>query len=278
MAKLTQKNYEDYVTTYDTKVHGTVTPLGKVFGWAEGEKFYWEMEAWAELIDSLMPDWWPIGDIQNLLISIVQGVYDNQAENRVWKGIDAGNSVWFKVSDTITWAQNQISNAVNDMRNRIDSEIIAPIRDRVEREIKPALDQAQKQINDFQAKVNDFQNSIGNMNGQLGSFDEQIRKARYDVQTMGQKIDQKVGEFESKVSDAQKNIGNLDSTIKSLSTKAQNLDAKAQQLGSQLGDINKSVEQIKTWMQPIEKRIKRLEEGQKPVEAQKTELKIPFFG
>ncbi len=278
MTHITQKNYKDYVATYP--LGRAVTPLGDVFGWAEGEKFYWQMEAWAELIDSLFPDWWPIGDIQNLLISVVQGVYNNQAENRVWKGIDVGNSIWYKIDDTITWAQNQITNAVNDMRNKIDSEIVAPIRDRVNRELKPALDQAQAQINDFQGKINDFQNSIGNMNGQLTDFDEKVRKVRYDVQVAGNNIDAKVREFESKVSDAQKNIGNLDTTIKSLSTKAQNLDAKAQQLTSQLGDINKSVEQIKAWMTPIESRIKRLEDlkSQPAQSEKKSELKIPFFG
>lgn len=276
MAKITQKNYKDYVATYP----GAVTPLGDVFGWAEGEKFYWEMEAWAELIDSLMPDWWPIGDIQNLLISIVQGVYDNQAENRVWKGIDAGNGVWNKINDTIAWAQNQINNAVNDMRNKIDSEIIAPIRDKVDRELKPALEQAQQKINEFQGKVNDFQNSIGNMNGQLDDFDGRIQALLHQVQAARYNIDTKVREFESKVSDSQKNIGNLDTQLKSLGTKAQNLDAKAQQLASQLEGINKSVEQIKAWMQPIENRIKRLEDEKNlPAQSEKpSEFKIPFFG
>jgi hypothetical protein len=174
MAHITKKDYKLYVESYKTIAKGTVTPIGEVSAWAENEKFYGEMEAWAWLIDSLIPDWFPLNYVQGGFIAIVKKVYEVQVENRVWKAIDTGNASWLKIEQTITWAQGEINNAVTNMKNRIETDIINPIKAQTA-DLQAKIAQATAQLSNVDRLIEDAKKTLTTHEIRLADLEAQIK-------------------------------------------------------------------------------------------------------
>jgi chaperonin cofactor prefoldin len=227
------------------KQGGSTDDFCRLFGWANYLRFYAEMEAWCSFIDALLPDWWPIDVIQGTLISVVKALHDNQAWVAYWKGLDFGNAAEKKIEQTITWAKDQINNAVADMRNRIDNEIIKPIRDRVERELKPGLDAAKTQIDAFQSK--------------MGTFNDDLSKMKVDVTSMTTKVDAAAAKVQKVQDDLSEKTRQLDSKLENLQYDAADLDIKAKQLDNQFKDLDTRLHKA---LDDVDKRLKALEMSQ----------------
>lgn len=228
MPYITRKDLAPFRSWYETNV-GHVDEVSHVFGVASHEKFYRDMEGWCFWIDSLIPDWFPLNYIQDGLMGIVKALYDMNAGHHYNLGVDKGRKIVGAVNDAITWAQNKITTAVEDMRNKIDTEIIAPIRNKINTEIKPLLDDAQAKIGDIQNKVNGFNTDINTMksnistsegsikafDGKLGSFDSKLKSLGDQADTL-----------QSQFKDAQAKLTQYKSLIDDLTRRVQNLEGK----------------------------------------------------
>jgi SMC interacting uncharacterized protein involved in chromosome segregation len=209
---------------------GAVDDVSHIFGWASETAFFFTCDGWCEFLDAVFPDYFPFGTAQNLLISVVRFIYDNRSEHNYNCGVSSGLKIMGKVTEVINWAQNQISNAVTDMRNRIDSEIVAPVRNKAA-EIEKTLASAQSRLNAMGITIGGFSTDVETMKSNISSFGGSIKA------------------FESK-------LGSFDSKLKGLDTTASGLQ-------SQLSDAQAKLNQYKTLIDDVSRRVDNLENKQK---------------
>lgn len=230
MTYITRKSDDAFRQDY-TNRFAPVDDVSHVFGWASHEKFYQQMESWCALIDAIIPDWFPQNYVQDGLINIVKGVYDSQAIIAYDKGVDQGRTIIAKVTEVVQWAQNQINNTVNDMRNKIDKEIIDPVRQKAS-QIEATLKDAQSKISNLNASVDGFKNDINAMKGNIASFDTSIKSfntklSSFDTKLKG--LDSTASNIQSQLSDAQAKLNQYKSLIDDLTRRVNNLEQKQPQ-------------------------------------------------
>jgi uncharacterized coiled-coil protein SlyX len=203
---------------------GAVDPVSKAFGWATHARFYFEMEAWCLFIDSVFPDWFPVGEVQNFLISIVKFIYNHEAQSSYYQGLNEGRSIMHHVDGVIDWAKNQITAAVTDMYNRVDREIVAPVKAKAD-QIRHDLDVAQTNLNDAIAKA-----------GQALQISNSAQAIAGDARSAVNSVQNQVKGFESKLSTLDSQASALDNRIKDAST----------QLAAHQRDIDDVIRRLKT--------------------------------
>lgn len=226
---LTQKDADVHRAQY-TRRFGAVDNVSHIFGWASETAFFFTMDGWCEFLDAIFPDYFPFGTAQNLLISVVKFIYENRSEHNYNCGASSGLKIMGKITETINWAQNQISNAVTDMRNRIDSEIVAPVRQKAA-QIEQSLKDAQAKLASIGIDIDRFSSSVENMKASISSFGGSIKA-----------FDSKLGSFDSKL---------------------KGLDTTASGLQSQLSDAQAKLNQYKTLIDDVSRRVDNLENKQK---------------
>ena len=231
MPYITRKDLDPFRRWYEINV-GHVDDVSHIFGVANHEIFYRQLESWCAFIDSVIPDWWPLGDVQNLFISIVKFVYDNNANHAYNTGVDSGRAIMGRLSESVQWAQTQITNAVNDMRNKIDTEIVEPVRKKAA-QIEQALKDAQTKLSDMGINIDGFQSDINTMKTNISSFDSSI-----------QAFDNKLGSFDSK-------LKGLDSTANGLQQQLRDAQAKLNEYKSLIDNLTKRVQNLEA-KQPLD--------------------------
>jgi uncharacterized phage infection (PIP) family protein YhgE len=224
MPYITKKDLQPFRNWYATHIC-YVDDVSHIFGVANHEIFYRQLESWCAFIDSVFPDWFPLGDIQNILISIVKFVYDNNANHSYNVGVDSGIAIIGKVTDAINWAQNQITSSVNDMRNKIDTEIIAPVRQKAA-QIEQSLKDAQAKLSDMGINIDGFQSNIDTMKSNISSFDSSIKA-----------FDNKLFSFDSK-------LKGLDSTANGLQSQLRDAQAKLNEYKNLIDNVTKRVDNL----------------------------------
>lgn len=261
MTYITKQNIDSFRANYEKNI-GHVDDISHTFGWASHEKFYWEMENWCALIDSLFPDWWPLTDVQNILINIVKFVYGNTAQDRYNKGVDMGRAIIAKVTETINWAQNQITNAVNNMKNRIQTEIIDPITTKINNTIVPALNDAQKRLDSFNSQIRTmtsdldvFRTNITSFDGSIKSFDNKLASFNSKLTT----LDTTASGLQTQLRDAQAKLNEYKTSIDGLTSKFNGLNTKASNLETQLTNAQAKLNEYKTYIDDLFARVDKLE-------------------
>jgi septal ring factor EnvC (AmiA/AmiB activator) len=221
---LTQKDADVHRAQYTTRF-GAVDDVSHIFGWASETAFFFTCDGWCEFLDAVFPDYFPFGTAQNLLISVVRFIYDNRSEHNYNCGVSSGLKIMGKITETIKWAQSQISNAVTDMRNRIDSEIVAPVRQKAA-QIEQTLKDAQGKLASMGIDIDRFSSNIETMKSSIASFDGSIKA-----------FDSKLGSFDSKLS-------GLGTTASGLQTQLRDAQAKLNQYKTLIDDVSRRVDSL----------------------------------
>lgn len=231
-----------YITIKNPDTEGWTQGLDevtKIFGWSNHYRFWSEMEAWCAFIDATIPDWFPLNYVQSGLISIVKFIYDQEAKTAFANGVDLGKSIVGKVNDTITWAQNQISSAVTDMRNRIDTEIVEPVRQKAA-QIEQSLKDAQSKLSDMGISIDGFNTDVNTMKSNITSFGDSIKA-----------FDGKLGSFDFKLTDLNNLADTLDSQLKDAQAALNQHKASIDDLITRV----KNLEAKQDWLQYVKEKL-----------------------
>jgi methyl-accepting chemotaxis protein len=225
MVYITKKDDRTFRQYYDTH-WGHVDDVSNAFGVTNHGLFYLQMEGWCKCIDVIIPDEWWCKWAQDFLISVVRTLYDLRADSAYYSGVDMGMPIVAKVNDAITWARNQINAAVTDMRDRIDTEIIYPLRIKIENQIMPQLKRAQSSLDTFKTDIDKAISDVNTMKSNISSFDSSIKA-----------FDGKLGSFDSK-------LKGLDSTANGLQSQLKDAQAKLNEYKSLIDDLTKRVQNL----------------------------------
>jgi len=237
---LTQKDSDVHRANFTKRWHA-VDDVSHLFGWAFESAFFFTCDGWCEFIDSVLPDWWPVGDVQNLLISVVKFLYENRSEHNYNTGVSMGLSIVGQVNDTVNWAKAEIQNQVNAMRNTIDTQIIQPVKDRINREIKPALDAAQKEIDTFRSNVSTFNSDLSKMKTDVSSMIAKVDSAAQKAQKVESDLTEKARQLDAQLKNIENRMGNINTFIQNLDSRVKALEGKPSSSGF---EISKEIEKM----------------------------------
>jgi hypothetical protein len=96
------------------------TPVGKMLGYLSETQTYIKYEGIAEGVRAVWVfDLWPLSEVENALVGIVQWAYDNVFQNSYNAGADQGNKI---SNEILAWVENlrtEAENWLNDHEARI---------------------------------------------------------------------------------------------------------------------------------------------------------------
>jgi uncharacterized protein YukE len=214
MPYITKKNITEFRSEYERKGFGHVDDISHTFGWASHEKFYDQMEWICSCIDAMtmsgLFDW-----LQNALVWVIQQAYSASAQLHYDKGVDMGRELVRKAEEIVNWAQKKINDSISAANNYIETNLINPINDRINNDIKPALKNAQDHVDNIMNQINGFDSKITAMGNSVDGFQSTLN----DFQS-------RINNFNSTLDDAQKKLSQYKSLIDALDKRVTTLEGK----------------------------------------------------
>jgi septal ring factor EnvC (AmiA/AmiB activator) len=210
---------------------GHADEISHFLGWVQHRNFYYTQNSWANFINSLFLNTFPFSTARDLLIGVVAAVYSWGAQGMYNRGVDQGRQIIGKINETITWAQDQINSAVNDMRNRIDTEIVDPVRQKAN-QIGNDLKAAQSTLSDMGVSIDGFKTDINNMKGNIAFFDYSIKAFDNKLTSFDSKLkgfDSTTSNLQAQLKDAQNKLNQFKTLIDDLTRRVNNLEGKKPQ-------------------------------------------------
>jgi len=205
--------------TYDT-------PIGKMMGHLAEILEWLRWESYATQIDAIFPDWWPLGSVQSFLIDICKACYNALYQKAYDNGADKGNEINNQVMGWVDDAKRKAESMVNDAKNYIETNLIAPIRNQINNQISPALKDAQARINtlktnvdNFASRLNTFQTKLNSMDDTLKTFDSKLQSYATRLSSLNKELDNfkaQLTQIQKTLSDYKALIDNLDRRVKAL--------------------------------------------------------------
>lgn len=144
MAKIKEIDGDKLKESYKTQTGHYPTPLGEVFGWSGQRTVYNIVEQMAQGVDSIFPDYFPFGQVQDLMIAVFQWAYNSLGYFAYWDWAYRGDDMTKQFDSIIADYQTKVAQAVQDARNLVQREFINPLQDQanaLKAEIKTAMAQ-----------------------------------------------------------------------------------------------------------------------------------------
>lgn len=229
-----KKNETDLRSYYQSHF-GNVDEISHLFGIASHAKFYGQMVGWHSYVDGVLPDYFPFNTLQGFLQTIIDNTYSSQAQLHYDKGVDMGRQMVGKATQAYNDAVAKINQAVNDMKNLIQTQFINP------------LDAKVKQFTD---QINAFTSKIGDMGITVDAFRSTINQAKTDAITALTNASNAV----KQAADVQNRLDSAKATID------QNLQATANKLNEIVVDANKKAQTLSTIQQQAEASLAKINE------------------
>lgn len=263
MTYITKKTETELKEDWKTKYGYYPTDLGHYFGIANHEIFYWQMENWAYCIDKTFEAGFPFNVIETALTAIVSFVYGALAFAYYEWAAHEGNKVMAKLEGAIEWAKDSINKAVEDMKNRIQEEIITPIQNEINNNILPQLKNAEFRINTISSDISGALSDLDAIKLNIDTFDNQIKA-----------FDSKMSSFDAKIKSFTSSLSSLQSRINISETRLTNLNTNIQDVTRKANIAENKISSLTTSFEELKKRVSVLE-GRKPEEEEEEEK--PFF-
>jgi len=96
------------------------TPVGKMLGYLSETQTYLKYEGIAEGVRAVWVfDFWPLSEVENALVGIVQWAYDNVFQSSYNAGADKGNEINKEILGWVENLRTEAENWLNDHEARI---------------------------------------------------------------------------------------------------------------------------------------------------------------
>jgi uncharacterized protein YqgV (UPF0045/DUF77 family) len=143
------------------------TWLGETFGWSGHRSVYNICDTLYSFIDDMMPDYFPFGQVQDVMMAIVAAVYGVIGRWWYWDWAYRGDDLVKQFDNIINDYKTRVNQAVQDARALVEREFITPLKNQVSA--------VTTQVNQAQSKLDELNALIKKAEDMLGSHDSRIR-------------------------------------------------------------------------------------------------------
>jgi len=161
--KIKKLGFDVLKESYKTQTGHYPTALGEVFGWSGAQTIFNIAEQLAEAVDSIFPDYFPFGTVQDLMIAVFQWAYERLAYFAYWDWAYRGDDMTKQFDNIIADYQTKVAQAVQDAKALVEREFINPL--------KTQATNLQTQIQGARAKLDNLNNLIDRANTTLSSHE-----------------------------------------------------------------------------------------------------------
>jgi len=233
MVYITRKTPSNYRNRHSDWYNGVFRDVVHQIGLV-GEALFWlDCEGKCGFVDSLIPDWYPLTEIQKAFISIFKSHYNA-------KYIDVYDDWCLQGCKTFEVLEGQVNNVLGQIKGQVDEakayiqkNLIDPLKNKINNEILPAVNDAVSRVRTAEATIRDAQVSINealadvvNLDRTVASLNTQVKDARTKINEVISDFNTKIRNVDEQIRDATSSIGSLNSQIKDFTDKMNTLDSR----------------------------------------------------
>lgn len=222
MASIADPRTEDSLKEEYKTEHGKYpTSTEHFFGMINHFLEYNRLKAWHTFVDEVLPDYFPFGNLQGFLQSIIDYTYDAMAFKAYEKGCENGKKIREGLQGVFSLAESRIRQEVDTAKGYIKNKLIKPVKDKVDNELMPKIEKAQQKLQTLEYDVEEAVSDVKRLRGNIQGFDAKIKA-----------FNDKLRSFDSKLKKAERLINDLDARVSELERKT-----KTQRVGLKLPPI-----------------------------------------
>jgi len=173
--KIKKLGFDVLKESYKNQTGHYPTPLGEVFGWSGAQTIYNIAEQLAEAVDSIFPDYFPFGNVQDLLIAVFQWAYERLAYFSYWDWAYRGDDMTKQFNNIIADYQAKVAQAVQDAKALVEREFINPLRTQAAN-LQTQIQGARAQLDNLNSLINRANQALASHETRLADLEAAIKK------------------------------------------------------------------------------------------------------
>jgi len=239
ITRRTPSNYRNrHSDWYNGAFRDVVHQIGLV-----GEALFWlDCEGKCSFIDSLVPEWPLVGGLDNILINIFRNHY-NSKYTQVYDEWALQACKSFEVLEgQINNVLGQIKGQVDEAKAYIDANLIKPIRDKINNEVLPQVNNVLSRISSAETTIRKAQISINEALADVANLDRIVGSLNTEVKNARSKIDSAISDFNIKIRNANEQIRDATTSITSLNGQIKDFTDKMNTLDKRIRDATSIVD------------------------------------
>ena len=251
MVYITRQTPSNYRNRHSDWYYGVFRDVVHQIGLV-GEALFWlDCEGKCSLVDSLIPDWFPLTEVQKAFISLFKSHY-NSKYTQVYDEWALQACKSFEVLEgQVNNVLGQIKGKVDEAKAYIDANLIKPIRDKINNEVLPQLNAVLSRIASAETSVRDILNKVNS----------ELEPMVKDVSSRIKSAETSVRDAQTKINNALSDITKLDSSITSLDAKVRNATSQLENFATRLGEADKALRNHEIDIKELFERVRTLEVG-----------------
>jgi FtsZ-binding cell division protein ZapB len=147
------------------------TWLGQAFGWAGQQGVYHIFDSLYSFIDDMMPDWFPLNIVQDIMMAVCAGVYALIDKWFYGDWADTGDQIVGKFDEVINDYKARVNQAVQDARALVEREFITPLKNQVTT-LTLKTNQAQSKLDELNALIKKAEDTLGSHDARIRALEE----------------------------------------------------------------------------------------------------------
>jgi len=233
MVYITRRTPSNYRNRHSDWYNGVFRDVVHQIGLV-GEALFWlDCEGKCNFVDSLIPDWFPLTEVQKAFISIFKSHY-NSKYTQVYDEWALQACKSFEVLEgQINNVLGQIKGQVDEAKAYINNNLINPLKNKINSEVVPAINDALGRVRTAEATIRNAQVSItealadvANLDRTVASLNTQVKDARTKINEIISDFNTKIRNVNEQIRDATSSIGSLNTQIKDFTDKMSTLDQR----------------------------------------------------
>jgi len=121
--------------------------------------------------------------MQGLLQSILDQLYAYMGYRAYVKGVKIGEKLTYKFDDIFKKAKNKIETEIRKIRNYAEKELFAPLKDKINNELMPKINKAEKRIKKLNEQIDLLTVNVNTLSADIRTLDTYVDRIRIRLDT-----------------------------------------------------------------------------------------------
>lgn len=200
MVYITRRTPTNYRTRHSDWYNGAFRDVVHQIGLV-GEALFWlDCEGKAGFADALIPDWFPLTEVQKAIIALFKSHYNSKYTHVYDDWCLQACKTFETLEGQVNNVLGQIQGKVDEAKAYIEKNLINPVKNKINSEVVPAINDALGRVRTAEATIRDAKVSITEALADVVNLDRTVTSLNGQVKNLQSKIDSTFSDFNSKMS------------------------------------------------------------------------------
>jgi len=242
MVYITRRTPTNYTERHPDWYKGAFRDVAHQIGLV-GEILFWlDCEGKASFADSLIPDWYPLTEIQKAIIGLFRGHYASKSTDVYDEWCLQACKSFEVLEGQVNDVLGQIKGQVDEAKAYINNNLINPLKAKINNEVVPAINDALDKVRTAEADIRNAQVSITDALADVVNLDRSVTSLNTQVNNARTKIDSAISDFNTKIRNVQTQLNKADYGITYLSKQLKDFTDKMNTLDARIKEATSIVD------------------------------------